>query len=106
MTTPEPRLSDRRSRDPNPCSSPKKYRKNGSLPNGELVVRTTCSEEMFATPLTATAATFEKSGNPPVIVTGGALTGGAVTGAGAAVCATTGAAATGDCGAAAVAVRT
>src|SRR5690349_21339044 len=82
MTTPEPRLSDRRSREPKPWSSPKKYRKNGSLPNGEFVVRTTCSDEILATPRTACAATFEKSGKPPVTATGGT-----VAGTGAAVCA-------------------
>src|SRR5437868_15342190 len=64
MITPEPRLSDRRSRDPNISSSPKKYRKNGSLLKGELRVRTTCSEEMFATPFTAWLATRVKSGPP------------------------------------------
>src|SRR5438105_878383 len=64
MITPEPRLSDRRSRDPNISSSPKKYRKNGSLLKGELRERTTCSEEMFATPFTAWLATRVKSGPP------------------------------------------
>jgi hypothetical protein len=62
MMTPDPRLSDRRSRDPNASSSPKKYRKNGSLTNGEFGRRTTCSDEMLATPLTVWAATRVKSG--------------------------------------------
>src|SRR6266850_2705086 len=68
MITPEPRLSDRRSRDPNRSSSPKKYRKNGSSANGELPRRTTWSDEMFATPFTAWPATRVKSGPPPAVV--------------------------------------
>src|SRR3954466_8386270 len=65
MMTPEPRLIERRSRTIE-SSSPKKYRKNGSLGNGELRWRTTCSDEMFATPLTAWPATRVKSGPLPV----------------------------------------
>src|SRR5713101_854055 len=65
MMTPDPRLSERRSREPNCSSSPKKYRKKGSLGNGELRVRTTCRDEMFATPLTACPAIRVKSGPPP-----------------------------------------
>src|SRR5689334_6755586 len=77
MITPDPRLSDRRSRDPKTSSpSPKKYLKNGSAANGEFGVRTTCTDEMFATPLTACPATRVKSG--PGVVSPG------VTGAGAA----------------------
>src|SRR5262249_35774609 len=37
----------------------------GSSLNGELRERTTCSDEMFATPLTAWPATRVKSGPPP-----------------------------------------
>ena len=63
MTTPDPRLSDRRSRDPKISSpSPKKYRKKGSL--DPFAARTTCSEEMLATPFTALAAMRVKSGAP------------------------------------------
>src|SRR4051812_33321993 len=77
MTTPEPRLSDRRSRGPDRSSlSPKKYRKNGSAANGEFGVRTTWSDEMFATPLTACPATRVKSG--PLAATGAAAAAGAV----------------------------
>ena len=71
--TPEPRLSDRWSCDPNMSSlSPKKYRKNGSLANGEFDVRVTCSDEMFATPLTAWPAMPVKSGPPIAGVGAGA----------------------------------
>src|SRR3954449_7512633 len=75
MTTPDPRLSDRR--EPKVSSlSPKKYRKNGSAANGEFGVRTTWSDEMFATPLTACPATRVKSG--PLATTDAAAAGGAV----------------------------
>src|SRR3954453_20300483 len=61
MTTPDPRLSDRR--EPKVSSlSPKKYRKNGSAANGEFGVRTTWSDEILATTLTARPATRVKSG--------------------------------------------
>src|SRR5262245_11249663 len=63
MTTPDPRLSERRSRVPKTSSwSPKKYRKNGSEANGEFDWREICSDEMLATPLTACPATRVKSG--------------------------------------------
>ena len=77
MMTPEPRLSERRSREPKESSSPKKYRKNGSFENGALRVRTTCSDEMLATPLIVCAATLVKSG-PPTTVAGIVATAGAV----------------------------
>ena len=51
--------------------SPKKYRKNGSLANGEFGVRVTWIDEMFATPLTAAAATLVKSGPPDRHATSG-----------------------------------
>ena len=74
--TPEPRLSDRRSREPNMSCSPKKYRKNGSFSNGEFWRRTTCSDEMFATPLTAWPAIAREvgtAGRAPSGAGGGAL---------------------------------
>ena len=43
---------------------PKKYRKKGSSVKGELGVRTTCSEEILATPFTACPAMPVKSGPP------------------------------------------
>src|SRR5215831_9066892 len=63
MMTPEPRLSERRSRVPKTSSwSPKKYRKKGSAEKGEFDVFVTCNDEIFATPLTACPATRVKSG--------------------------------------------
>src|SRR5437588_4453581 len=71
MITPEPRLSDRRSRGPKRSWSPKKYRKNGSFENGEAGARTTCREEILATPFTAWVAMRVKSG--PAAAANGAL---------------------------------
>src|SRR5689334_15611588 len=64
MMTPDPRLSDRRSRGANMSLSPKKYRNRSSSRKGLLRVRTTVIDEMFTTPLTACAATRVKSGPP------------------------------------------
>ena len=49
------------------CRSPKKLRKNGSLANGELGVRTICVDEMLVTLLMARSATPVRSGSPPDI---------------------------------------
>src|SRR5215472_6040879 len=71
MMTPDPRLSDLRSRGANTSLSPKKYRKNSSSGNGDVWRdRTTVTEEMLATPLTAWAATRVKSGPPLAAETG------------------------------------
>lgn len=72
--TPEPRLSERRSLEPKKSSSPpKKYRKKGSLSSGVARVRTTCSDEMLATPLTACPATRVKSSPLAAIADGAAM---------------------------------
>ncbi len=63
--TPDPRLGDRSSRDPNHSSdSPKNWRKNGSLANGEFEVRTMDTADRLTTPPTARPATTLKSGRP------------------------------------------
>jgi hypothetical protein len=49
----------------------KKKRKNGSLANGELGVRTICVDEMFVTLEIARCATPVRSGSPEGIVTAG-----------------------------------
>src|SRR5262245_49225011 len=76
MTTPDPRLSDRRSRVPKTSSrSPKKYRKNGSAAKGEFDWRVTCNDEMLATPLTACPATRVKSGPTDTAIGAAGVTG-------------------------------
>ena len=65
--TPDPRLG-RCCRPKRSEESPKKYRKNGSLENGD-VRRTSCNDEIFVTLLTVSAATSEKSGRFEVAAT-------------------------------------
>src|SRR2546427_1908443 len=57
---------------------PKKYWNIGSLAHGEFGARTTRTDEMFTTPLTACAAMPVKSGRPADVVVAGAAMAAAV----------------------------